>query len=118
MNVNISENLLKIDFDCFKGIISDSFKILEHVFQDELVISDFPSFRKQIFEIFEVVGLDGGGSITDYTKYLNENGKSGLWSVSICSVDGQQLSFGDYTVPFTMQGIFQHNSICLRQKYY
>ena len=79
---------------------------MEHVFQDELVISDFPSFRKQIFEIFEAVGLDGGGSITDYTKYLNENGKPGLWSVSICSVDGQQLSFGDYTVPFTMQGNF------------
>lgn len=76
------------------------------MFQDELVISDFPSFRKQIFEIFEIVGLDGGGFITDYTKYLNENGKSGLWSVSICSVDGQQLSFGDHTVPFTMQGIF------------
>ena len=112
-----------IDLECFKGLIASSFDFLSSAFDSNMVIADFVTFESdikfgclisvlliefvkttKIKQLFLSTKDHQGGHVTSYTNYLSKEDPN-IWSVSICSVDGQRLAFGQQNHAFTIQSI-------------
>ena len=93
-----------IDYNCFKGIISNNSDLLLAAYDGQLVIGDFDNFQSEIMKMHSQCAEGTDGGCTDYTDYLSEMDPN-AWGVSICTIDGQRCSFGDSRQMFTMQAL-------------
>jgi glutaminase len=85
----------------FNAITNDR-RIVQKAIQRDNIIPDFESFSQTITEIFETVKTNNQGSVADYIPQLARVNPDSF-AVSVCTVDGQVFSIGDYNVPFSMQ---------------
>eukprot|EP00096_Caligus_rogercresseyi_P001029 TRINITY_DN1161_c0_g1_i1.p1 TRINITY_DN1161_c0_g1~~TRINITY_DN1161_c0_g1_i1.p1 ORF type:complete len:625 (-),score=135.22 TRINITY_DN1161_c0_g1_i1:129-1733(-) len=91
---------LKLDTSTFKNMVSETGVLFNKVFQDELIIPDFGFFKEKIASIFHECLMKTDGDITKQKgPHICE------WSVSICTVDGQRLSLGHASDPFTLRDL-------------
>ncbi|MEM6963405.1 MAG: glutaminase A [Bacteroidota bacterium] len=77
-------------------------RFLHRLFEGENTIPDFQSFRKEIEKIYEAIKGKNGGAVADYIPQLAKVDPN-LFGVSICTVDGQVIEFGDTRKNFTIQ---------------
>lgn len=77
-------------------------RFLHRLFERENVIPDFQSFRKEIKDIFESIKNNDAGAVADYIPQLAKTDPN-LFGVSICTIDGQVIEFGDTRKRFTIQ---------------
>uniref|UniRef100_A0A0K2U2A2 glutaminase n=1 Tax=Lepeophtheirus salmonis TaxID=72036 RepID=A0A0K2U2A2_LEPSM len=91
---------LKLDTNTFKHMVSESGVLFNKVFQNKLIISDFESFKEKIVKIYQECLMNTTGQVID-----QKGPNKCKWSVSICTVDGQRLSLGCATDPFTMKDL-------------
>jgi glutaminase len=88
---DVAEVLAHPDSLCFKAITG------------QLAVPDWKAFTAQVRTIFEGIKRDvHDGSPADYIPILAEANPD-WFSVSICTVDGQQFDYGDTDVGFSIQ---------------
>ncbi|XP_072291191.1 glutaminase liver isoform, mitochondrial [Eucyclogobius newberryi] len=83
-----------IDRSCFHRCVSGSVSLVLKALQGRFVVPDFPTFTDETQKLF---------SSCRQLSAPQEKDKDGLdcvkWGVSICTVDGQRLSLGDWSSP-------------------
>jgi len=103
----------EMDFERFKSLISESKgSLISDAIQGRLVIPDFNDFRRRIREIFDRVATNNEGSVATYIPQLGRVNPD-LYAVSVCTVNGQQISLGDADTYFCIQSISKPVNYCL-----
>lgn len=93
-----------IDQDQFAAMCRRSGGLLRRALTSELAIPDFPSFISDITEIYEHLRSDDRGAVADYIPQLKRV-PADMFAISVCTVDGQQFSLGDFGVRFCVQSV-------------
>ncbi|KAJ8393086.1 hypothetical protein AAFF_G00067690 [Aldrovandia affinis] len=81
---------------CVTGVVSFILKSL----QGRFVIPDFSTFTEETQKLFLK-----GKQLAPVKQEAPVNADSGKWGVSVCTVDGQRLSVGDYAEPCVLREI-------------
>ena len=92
----------KINEDNFIELINTNIILFKKIFENDLIISDWKSFTDTINRIYEKTKYHDSGKLADYIPQL-ANVNPNLYSVSICSIDGQIYNKGDYETEFCVQ---------------
>ncbi|KAM8857898.1 glutaminase kidney isoform, mitochondrial isoform 3-T3 [Synchiropus picturatus] len=91
-----------LDRHLFKKCVQSNIVLLTQAFRKKFVIPDFQSFTSHIDELYESAKCLSDGQVADYIPQLAKFSPN-LWSVSLCTVDGQRHTIGDSKVPFCLQ---------------
>lgn len=84
-----------LNFEMFKKIIRPSYTFFRQILQNQLVIPDFENYRERVKSLYDKVkAKDFGGFIPSYIPQLAKADENGF-AVSICTVSGQVINFGD-----------------------
>jgi len=86
--------------------------IVKKTLTGDLVIPDFQSFTHEITQIFNATKGNKGGKVADYIPQLARVNAE-QYAVSICTIDGQRFSFGDYRKRFCLQSICKPINYCI-----
>ncbi|MEM9837798.1 MAG: glutaminase A [Pseudomonadota bacterium] len=70
----------------------------------DLVIPTFEAFEGRITDMYREVSADRSGEVASYIPQLARVDPE-LFAVAVCTVDGQQFSIGDDSVPFCVQSV-------------
>ncbi|RCN32899.1 glutaminase [Ancylostoma caninum] len=90
--------------DKFKECIHPSVQLISQALRNHLIIPSWGEFCGQIKTIFEECRLIKEGSVATYIPQLARQNPD-IWGLSICTIDGQRVSFGDYKMPFCVQSV-------------
>lgn len=71
---------------------------------DQLALADFDILKENVIDIFELTKELTGGKVADYIPQLAKVDPH-KYGISVCSVDGQQISLGDAYEGFSVQSI-------------
>ncbi|KAH7725993.1 glutaminase liver isoform [Aphelenchoides avenae] len=94
----------KLGKEDFKKCISESLALISQTLQNDLIVPSWGQFTSRIREIYEQCKHVKDGKVADYIPQLSRVDPN-RWGVSICTVDGQRVSFGDSKVPFCVQSV-------------
>ncbi|MFA8451578.1 MAG: glutaminase A [Bacteroidales bacterium] len=108
---NINGNLNQ---ESFYDLSSQS-ALLRKCLSGNLVIPDFESFSKNILNIFKKTAKIKEGKVADYIPQLARVNPD-YFAVSICTIDGQEYSIGDYDQKFCFQSTCKPIIYCLAQE--
>ena len=109
--ISISDNRLKKELenlndkiyeDTFIELINTNIILFKKIFENDLVISEWKTFTDTIDKIYEKTKNHDSGKLADYIPQL-ANVDPNLYSISICSIDGQIYNKGDYNTEFCVQ---------------
>ncbi|VDM82047.1 unnamed protein product, partial [Strongylus vulgaris] len=90
--------------DKFKECIHPSVQLISQALRNHLIIPSWGEFCGQIKSIFEECKSVKEGSVATYIPQLARQNPD-IWGLSICTIDGQRVSFGDAKVPFCVQSV-------------
>ncbi|CAJ0959639.1 unnamed protein product, partial [Mesorhabditis belari] len=98
------ERVLHMRRDIFKECIQSSVQLISQALRNHLIIPSWGEFCLKIRDIFEECRGINGGTVATYIPQLARCDPN-LWGVSICTIDGQRVSFGDSKVNFCIQSV-------------
>jgi len=99
------EHTFVINFNDFKDIIKESNgSLIKDAIQGNLIIPDFAGFIKEIKNIFDSIKENESGHVATYIPQLGRVNPD-QFAVSVCTIDGQKASFGDFSKFFCVQSI-------------
>ncbi|CAG0918944.1 unnamed protein product [Notodromas monacha] len=98
----VSIDNLHLDKDTFKSVVSYNIVLISKAFRQQFVIPEFIHFTKHIEDCYRKCSDIKDGKNASYIPQLAKM-NSDYWGISVCTVDGQRFSLGDFNVPFTMQ---------------
>ncbi|KAF7232905.1 hypothetical protein EG68_07806 [Paragonimus skrjabini miyazakii] len=93
---------LMLDREAFKTVAQENLQMLMRVVTNDFCIPDFQQFTSVIEELFHLCQDNENGKLASYIPQL-ERVDPKLWGLSVCTVDGQRIAFGDSTINFTLQ---------------
>jgi glutaminase len=98
--LELEDNLTEDKFiETFKPRLAELHKALEN----DLIICDFEAFTNVLGDIFDKIRETvKGGDTAKYIPQLSKK-KTELFGFSVCSIDGQRFSRGDYEESFCIQ---------------
>ncbi len=102
----------KITYHKFIEIIGVNLITVLRIVRDDLVVPRFNKFREGIEEIYNEVKENRGGTVAQYIPQLARVNPE-YFAVSICTVDNQQLSFGDADVRYCVQSTCKPINYCI-----
>uniref|UniRef100_A0A914W392 glutaminase n=2 Tax=Plectus sambesii TaxID=2011161 RepID=A0A914W392_9BILA len=88
----------------FKSCVSGSLVIITQALRNNLIVPSWHEFVEMMREIYVECKPIDGGQTAQYIPQLARADPT-KWGVSICTVDGQRVSFGDAKVPFGFQSV-------------
>uniref|UniRef100_A0A1B6CB91 glutaminase n=1 Tax=Clastoptera arizonana TaxID=38151 RepID=A0A1B6CB91_9HEMI len=88
----------------FRELISTNLVFISRIARHRLIIPDFQGFTKHIEDFYWTCKTNTEGTVATYIPQLARQNPD-IWSVSICTVDGQRFSIGDCLAPFTLHSI-------------
>lgn len=94
----------KLSQDDFKKCINESLTLISRTLQNNMVIPSWQQFSSRIKDIYNHCNKLTDGNVATYIPQLARQNPD-WWGVSICSVDGQRVSFGDTKIPFCFQSV-------------
>ena len=109
--ISVNDNRLKSELekledkiyeDAFIELINTNIILFKKIFENDLIISEWNSFTDTIDKIYEKTKNYDSGKLSDYIPQL-ANVDPNLYSISICSIDGQIYNKGDYNTEFCVQ---------------
>ena len=86
----------------FTEAIMPDIDLITKALRGKLVIPDFESFRDELDKIFKETAKNRDGQNASYIPPLAEVDPE-QFGVAVCSIHGQQLTFGDCNQPFSIQ---------------
>lgn len=86
--------------------------LIEKAITRKLIIPDFESFCGVIENICNATKKNCSGHVADYIPQLKRINPE-QFGVSLCTIDGQRFSWGDFTVPFCVQSTSKPITYCL-----
>ena len=92
----------EITLDTFKELINTNILLFKKIFENDLIIANWKKFRNDIDNIYEETKKYNNGKVASYIPQL-KNVDPDLYSISICSIDGQIYNTGDYKQEFCVQ---------------
>jgi len=95
---------LALTIDDFLDIIEQNIVFINKIFQGKLIIPDFVTFTDEITKLFNQIKKCKSGEVSTFTPDLARVDPD-LFSVSVCTVDGQRLDLGDSHARYTCQGL-------------
>ena len=96
--------LKSIPLEEFEQICRPSASLINQALSGELILPEFGSFCQDVRRLYSRCKSIKEGETSKHIKQLERQAPD-LWSVSICTVDGQRFSVGDHTTPFSMQSL-------------
>lgn len=105
----------KISLEKFIALTKDNISLVEKAITGNMIIPDFPGFCAIVNQIFAMVSINKNGHVADYIPQLSRVNPD-LFGLSVCTVDGQLYSTGDWDTPFSVQSAGKTISYCLAQK--
>ncbi|KJH44035.1 glutaminase [Dictyocaulus viviparus] len=88
----------------FKKCISPSVQLISQALRSQMIVPSWGEFSERIKEIFdECKGLTEGKTATYISQLARQD--PNLWGMSICTIDGQRVSYGDYKTNFCIQSV-------------
>ena len=102
----------KIKFDDFNEMYMTNPVFFYKIFTKRLVIPDFQTFCSDIDAIYNEIKDDKGGSVASYIPQL-ANVDPEQFAISICTVDGQMYSVGDFETEFSLQSASKPFNYCI-----
>ena len=101
-----------LTFDEFIRVVSPNAVFIESMLKGNAVIPEFDRFSGDIEKIFEKVSLNEDGEVASYIPQL-ANVDPGQFGMSLCTIDGQRFSLGDYKTDFCVQSCTKPVNYCL-----
>ncbi|MDX2303810.1 MAG: glutaminase A [Microscillaceae bacterium] len=98
----------------FRNLILRS-TLLRNTLIGNLSIPDFPSLAQSIQEMYNKTKIIQEGKIADYIPQLARVDPN-MYAVSICTVDGQRFSIGDFAEDFCLQSTCKPLLYCIAQE--
>jgi glutaminase len=103
--------------ESFLSLIADNHhsEIIEKAFHGSLVVPDFESFCDALEGIYDHVSSNNPPEAGHVASYIPQLAKvdPNLFAVSVCTIDGQRFSIGDFSHPFTAQSCVKPFLYCL-----
>lgn len=98
-----SQQDFNLDLVSFQNLLpAKNVELIARAALNQLIVPNFEEFKQQIEAIYLACKDSNRGKVADYIPQLAKmNGD--YWGVSVCSIDGQRHSFGDSSIPFTLQ---------------
>lgn len=93
-----------LDCDAFVKLVSPQAIMFMTIFGEDLVIPDWKTFVTDMTYHFNKVRPTESGEKAQYIPILRDADPD-KWGMSICSIDGQRFSIGDYTDKFSIQSV-------------
>lgn len=107
------EGKIPLTFEAFREVVKDSQgDIIKNAIQGNLIIPDFAAFSKEIHAIYQKAKLNTDGHVATYIPQLARVNPE-FFAVSICTIDGQKLSFGDTDELFCIQSVCKPINYCI-----
>uniref|UniRef100_A0A914X5I7 glutaminase n=1 Tax=Plectus sambesii TaxID=2011161 RepID=A0A914X5I7_9BILA len=88
----------------FKSCVNGSLVIITQALRNNLIVPSWSTFVDHMKEIFNKCKSFDQGHVATYIPQLARQDPE-KWGVSICTVDGQRISFGDATTRFCFQSV-------------
>jgi glutaminase len=101
----------KISQDDFNEILKQN-ALVKKSLSKNLVIPDFEGFCKEIEIIFNETIKNTSGKVADYIPQLARVNPN-QFAISICTVDGQRFSLGDFGTNFCLQSSCKPINYCM-----
>lgn len=98
--------------DDFNNLQKSAPALFEQVLSGQLAIPHFRSFADELSLIFEQVSNNRDGKLANYIPQLQRVDPE-KFAVSVCSIDGQQMSLGDADDSFCVQSCSKPITYCL-----
>jgi glutaminase len=86
----------------FSSVFKERMNCLIKAKSEELIIPEFSDFSSKIKNIFEECRQDKSGETAKYIPQLSKVDPE-KYEISLCTIDGQRCSFGDYEEEFCIQ---------------
>ncbi|CAH1772488.1 unnamed protein product [Owenia fusiformis] len=93
---------LLLDIETFKQCVMDNMELIGRAFRNQFVIPEFQEFAGVIDSMYHKCLTNTEGKVADYIPQLSRF-DPGLWGVSVCTIDGQRVSYGDTDMNFCLQ---------------
>jgi len=93
-----------MDMEDFKKCLSSNMVFIQQALSGNLIIPDWKNFTDIISEIFDECKADTSGKVANLTPQMAKVDPEKC-AISICSVDGQRFSLGDFKDPFPIQDL-------------
>ena len=93
-----------LDCEGFVKLVAPQAVIYLDAFSEQLVIPDWKTFVTDMTYHFERVAPVTQGETAQYIPILRDADPD-KWGLSMCSIDGQRFSIGDYETPFSIQSV-------------
>uniref|UniRef100_A0A914X683 glutaminase n=1 Tax=Plectus sambesii TaxID=2011161 RepID=A0A914X683_9BILA len=94
----------KLTREQFRECVSESLLLISQTLRNNLVVPSWHEFCQRIKTIFEKCKTVSTGKVATYIPQLARQDPN-QWGVSICTVDGQRVSFGSARTPFCFQSV-------------
>lgn len=111
---DLNPRVQQIDKDAFTRLITQS-TLVRRALLRELVVPDFKSFTQNITKIFDDTKELKGGKVADYIPQLARINPD-YYAVSVCTIDGQKFSIGDFETSFCLQSTCKPLLYCMAQE--
>ena len=92
----------RIGSDDFTSLLQGTPSIVERVVREELVIPQFAEFAARIEELYHESLNNRRGNVASYIPQLARI-EPEQFGVAVCTIDGQRLTFGEASMPFSFQ---------------
>ena len=96
--------LKSIPLEEFEQICRPTASLINQALSGQLILPDFGSFCRDVRRLYHRCKCIREGEASQNIKPLSRQAPD-MWSVSICTVDGQRMSIGNHTTPFSMQSL-------------
>lgn len=103
----------KFEFEDFLALMDkEKENVIQKAFAKKLAVPDWQQFCNDLHTLFEEVRGNTTGKNADYIPQLAEVDPD-LYSMSVCTVDGQQFHLGDAEFDFTIQSCSKVFTYCI-----
>ncbi|ESN93568.1 hypothetical protein HELRODRAFT_88521 [Helobdella robusta] len=100
-NKGLREEEIRINFNEMKDFLADNVFLIRQAFVNNMIVPHFSDFCVRVDDLYWACRRNLTGKITSHSKVLYGQ-KLESWAVSLCTIDGQRHSTGDYGTPVVL----------------